>query len=71
MAYHVTYIAKAYNIPPSLLVNSDQTNVHLVPTTREHTWESRVPNTYAFGIEDKRQVTMVVSSFIKRLLLPL
>ncbi len=41
MAYHVAYLAKAYDIPPSLIVNNDQIGIHLVPTVGECTWESR------------------------------
>jgi len=69
MTYRVIYIAKAYNIPPSLVVNSDETDIHLA---RECTWESRgSKHIHVLGIEDKRQVIMVVSSSATRLLLPL
>ncbi len=37
MVYWVTYLMKAYNIPPTLVVNNDQTCVHLIPTTKERT----------------------------------
>jgi hypothetical protein len=72
MVYRVTYLAKAYNIPPSLIVNSDQTSIHFVPTIGKCTWESRgSKHIHVLGIEDKWQVTMVVSSFAARILLPL
>ncbi len=32
MAYRVAYLAKAYNIPLSLVVNIDQTDIHFVAT---------------------------------------
>jgi hypothetical protein len=39
MAYHV-HLTKAYNIPPSLVLNSDQTNIHLVHVARERIWSN-------------------------------
>ncbi len=72
MAYHIACLDKAYNIPPSLVVNSDKIDIHLVPTSRKCTWESRgSKHIHVLGIKDKRQVTMVVSSSTTRLLLPL
>jgi hypothetical protein len=41
MAYCVAYLTKTYDIPPSFVVNIDQTCIHLAPTTKEHTWESK------------------------------
>jgi hypothetical protein len=32
MNYKVAYLAEVYGIPSSLVVNSDQTDIHLVPT---------------------------------------
>jgi hypothetical protein len=43
MVCQVVYLVKVYNIPPTKLVNSDQTCVHPIPTTREKTWESEGP----------------------------
>jgi hypothetical protein len=40
MGYMTVYLVKTYNIPTTLMVNSDQTRLHLVPTTRKWTWES-------------------------------
>jgi hypothetical protein len=72
MTYHVIYITKAYNIPPSLVVDSDETGIHLVPKARECTWESRgSKHIHVLGIKDKKQMTMVVSSSASSLLLPL
>ncbi len=54
MAYHVVYLTKAYDIPPSLVVNNDQTNIHLVPTTTKHAWESKgSKHINVFGIKYK------------------
>ncbi len=72
MAYRVAYLAKAYDIPPPLNVNNDQISIYLVPTVGKCTWESRgSKHIHVFGIENKWQVTMVVSSFVARILLPL
>jgi hypothetical protein len=35
IGYRVVYLVKSYNIPTTLVVNSDQIKLHLVPTTRE------------------------------------
>jgi hypothetical protein len=37
MVYQVAYLMKAYNTPPALVVNNDQTCVHLIPRTKERT----------------------------------
>jgi hypothetical protein len=37
MVYQVAYLMKAYNIPPALVVNNDQTYFHLIPRTKEMT----------------------------------
>jgi hypothetical protein len=64
MAYYVAYLTKAYGISPSLVVNSDKIDIHLVPIARERTWESKSSkHVHVLGIEEKREVTMVVSSF--------
>jgi hypothetical protein len=39
-AYHVAHLTKAYSIPPSLVVNSDHINIHLVPIVGEHIWSN-------------------------------
>jgi hypothetical protein len=55
-----------------LVVNIDQIGVHLVPTGGDQTWETRgVKHVHVLGIEDKRQILIVVSSLTKRSLLPL
>jgi hypothetical protein len=41
MAYKVAYLVKSYNIPTTLVINIDQTCVHLVPTRGEMTWEMK------------------------------
>jgi hypothetical protein len=72
MAYQVIYLMKAYNIPLALVVNNDQTCVHLIPKTKERTWENKgSKRIQVFEVENKTQITMVVSSTTNGFLLPL
>jgi len=41
MAYCVAYLVKVYSIPSALLVNSDQTGIHLVPIAGEKIWKPK------------------------------
>jgi hypothetical protein len=55
MTYKVVYLVKAYSIPPTPVVNSNQTNVHLVPIGGERTWEPiGSKHVQVLGLEDKR-----------------
>jgi hypothetical protein len=55
MAYRVAYVMKDDNIPPTLIVNNDQTSVHLIPIARERTWESKgVKHIQILRVDDKR-----------------
>ncbi len=72
IAHRVAYLVKVYNIPMCVIVNTNQIGVHLVPTGRDQTWETRgAKHVHVLGIEDKRQITIVVSSSTERSLLPL
>jgi hypothetical protein len=72
MAHKVVFLAKAYNILVCLVVNIDQTRVHLVPTRGDRTWETKgAKHIQILGIEDKRQITSVVSFVTNGTLLPL
>jgi hypothetical protein len=72
MAHRVAYLVKVYNIPMCLVVNTNQIGVHLVPTGRDQTWETRgVEHVQVLGIENKRKIITIVSSLTKRSLLPL
>jgi hypothetical protein len=63
MTQRYTYLIKVHNIPQSLVVNSDQTGIHLVPTAGARTWDTKgIKQVRVHGLEDKRQVTIVVSS---------
>jgi hypothetical protein len=62
MVYYIAYLVKLNLIPPCLVVNTDQTRIHLVPTPGERTWESKgSKHIQVLRVEDKRQVTLVVS----------
>jgi hypothetical protein len=62
---------KAYNILVILVVNNDQTNVHLIPIARERILENKkTQHIKALMVENKRQVTLVVSSVASGFLLP-
>ena len=63
MVQRCVYFIKVHNIPQSLVVNSDQTGIHLVPTGGARTWDTKgIKQVSVYGLEDKRQVTVVVSS---------
>ncbi len=47
-------MVKAYNIPPTLVVNNDQIGVHLVPIVRKKTWENKgSKHIQVLEVEDK------------------
>ena len=72
MSQRMAYLSKLHDIPPSLVVNSDQIGIHLVPTRGARTWEKKgSKHVCVHGKEDKRQITTVVSSTPKGILLPL
>jgi hypothetical protein len=72
MSYRVAYLVKIYNIPRELVINTDQTGMHLVPTGGSHTWKKRgAKDVKVLGIEDKRQITTCVSSSASDDFLPL
>jgi hypothetical protein len=71
MAYEIAYLMKLYWIPPCLVVNTSQNGIHLVLTVGERTWENKgSKHTQVLGVEDKRQITLVVSSTTNGNLLP-
>jgi hypothetical protein len=72
MAYWVTYLVNVYNIPLGLVVNIDQTRVHLVPIARYWTWENKgSKHIQVLGVENKRPIIMVVFLTANGFLLPL
>ncbi len=60
MAFRVAALCKTEGIPPKLVYNSEQTAVHLRPST-EQTYEVKgVKEVKCLGKDDKRQITAVV-----------
>jgi hypothetical protein len=48
---------KLYSIPLCLVVNNDQTRIHLIPIARERKWESKgTKHIQVLKVEDKKQV---------------
>jgi hypothetical protein len=71
MAFRVVALCKTEGIPPELVCNSDQTTIHLRPST-EQTYEVKgVKEVKCLGKDDKRQITAVVSSTASGELVPL
>jgi hypothetical protein len=72
MAHMVAYLVKTYNIPTCLVINTDQTRIHLMSTRGDRTWEAKgTKHIQVLGIENKRQITTIVSSSANGTLLPL
>jgi hypothetical protein len=60
MGYKVAYLVKIYNNPPTLVM--------LI--ARERTWENKgTKHIKVLGMEDKRQITLVISSTVDGLFL--
>ncbi len=56
---------------PCLVVNTNQTGIHFVPNVGERTWENKgSKHIQVLGMEDKRQIILVVSSIANGNLLP-
>jgi hypothetical protein len=54
---------RTYKIPQSLVVNTDQTGIQLVPMAGERTWEKKGSKAVGvIGGDDKRSITACVSS---------
>jgi hypothetical protein len=63
MAQRCAYLINVHNIPPQLVVNTNQTGIHLIPTGGARTWETKgSKHVNVHGVEDKRQITVGVSS---------
>jgi hypothetical protein len=71
MAQRCAYLVRIHNIPQSLVVNSDQTGIHLVPTGGVKTWEEKNSKyVKVHGSDDKRQITITASSAANGQVLP-
>ena len=72
MTLRIAYLVKLYNIPLSLVVNTDQTSIHLVPLAEDRTWKKKGSNDVGvIGGDDKMAITPCVSSATNGYLFPL
>ncbi len=70
-AYRVAALCKLHNIPPELVVNSDQTAIYVRPASKQ-TYETKgVKVVRSLGKDEKRQITGMVSSTSSGSMLPL
>jgi hypothetical protein len=70
-AYRVAALCKLHNIPPELVVNSDQTAIYVWPAV-EQTYETKgVKAVRSLGKDEKRQITGMVISASSGSMLPL
>jgi hypothetical protein len=71
MAYRIVALVKTYDIPEELIINSDQTALHIRPST-DQTYDIKgVKDVKSLGKDDKHQITCTVSSVASGDLLPL
>lgn len=55
-------MVKVYSIPAKLIINTHQTSLHVVPSNDDKTWKTKdAKHIHVFAMDDKRQVTVVVS----------
>ncbi len=71
MAYRIVALVKTYDIPEELVINSDQTVLHIRPSTDQTYDVKGVKDVKNLGKDDKRQITCTVSSVASGDLLPL
>ncbi|MDO9333522.1 MAG: hypothetical protein Q7T57_03245 [Dehalococcoidales bacterium] len=70
MAKRIAATMETHDVHPSLVINMDQTGVHLVPTSN-WTYQARGSKSVAVvGAEDKRQITVCIASSLEGDLLP-
>jgi hypothetical protein len=70
MAKRIGFFMQIYKVHPSLVVNMDQTGVHLAPVD-SRTYDSRgVEEVRMIGADDKRQITACIASSLDGDLLP-
>jgi hypothetical protein len=71
MAFRDVALCSMHSVPNCLVVNSDQTGVHLKPFS-ERTYEVKgAKQVFSLGKEDKRQFTMLGSAVAHGVLFPL
>lgn len=71
MAHRAAFEVLTHAVPEELMVNMDQTAMHLVPSGGSRTYDKRGKKEIAVtGKEDKRQITICVSSAASGTTLP-
>jgi hypothetical protein len=71
MAQRCTYLVKVYIISKELIVNFDQTGIHLVPIEGSKTWETKITkHVKVYGTENKRHITVTFSLAVDGCCLP-
>jgi len=71
MAYWAAFEVFTHGVPAELMVNMDQTVMHLVLSGGSRTYDKRGKKEIALtGVEDKRQITICVSSTADEITLP-
>lgn len=71
MVARIAQLMARYDVPPQLVINTDQTGLILIPAAN-YTYESRQSKFAAvIGAEEKRAITAVVGSSLAGMLLPL
>jgi hypothetical protein len=70
MAKRIAFFMQTYKVHPSLVINMDQTGVHLAPVD-SRTYDCRgAKDVKLIGAEDKRQITVCIASSLDGDLLP-
>src|ERR1700728_5034111 len=70
MAKRIAFFMQTYKVHLSLIINMDQTGVHLAPVDNR-TYESRgAKDVRLIGAEDKRQITVCIASSLDGDMLP-
>lgn len=70
-AKKIACFMQIYKVPPALVVNIDQTGVHLCPSDHRTYAEKSSKAVAVIGAEDKRQITACITSSLDGDLLPL
>jgi len=71
MAFRVAALCSMHSIPDCLVVNSDQTGMHLKPFSERMYEVKGAKQVFNLGKENKRQFTVIGSATVGGVLLPL
>ena len=71
MTQRTAYLVKAHSIPPTMFINTNKIEIHLVPFRGARIWvEKGSKHNLVHGMDDKRQITCSISSSAAKNLLP-